>query len=119
MLAAQHQDKRGEHERAEEELTHVKTLLSWMAQIIGTNPSQPIFHLPSLLADRILKNEPGARERYLDLLRAGGADDAYLLVKAAGVDLATPAPYQALVARMNRIMDEIEAILARRGLPAK
>ena len=73
----------------------------------------------SLLADRILKNEPGARERYLDLLRAGGADDAYLLVKAAGVDLATPAPYQALVARMNRIMDEIEAILARRGLPAK
>ena len=69
----------------------------------------------SLLADRILKNEPGARERYLDLLRAGGSEDAYLLVKAAGVDLATPAPYQALVARMNRIMDEIEAILARRG----
>ena len=73
----------------------------------------------SLLADRILKGEPGARERYLDLLRAGGSDDAYLLVKAAGVDLATPAPYQALVARMNRIMDEIEAILARRARRAK
>jgi len=73
----------------------------------------------SLLADRILKNEPGARERYLDLLRAGGSDDAYLLVKAAGVDLATPAPYQALVARMNRIMDEIEAIHARRAKRAK
>jgi oligoendopeptidase F len=36
-------------------------------------------------------------------------------VKAAGVDLATPAPYQAIVARMNRIMDEIEAIQAKRG----
>ena len=69
----------------------------------------------ALLAERILQGEPGAKERYLDLLRAGGSDDPYLLVKAAGVDLATPAPYQALVARMNRIMDEIEAIQARRA----
>jgi oligoendopeptidase F len=68
----------------------------------------------ALLAERILKGEPDARERYLDLLRAGGSDDPYLLVKAAGVDLASPAPYQALVARMNRIMDDIEAIQARR-----
>lgn len=65
------------------------------------------------LAEKILKGEPGATERYLRLLRAGGSDYPYELVKAAGVDLATPAPYQALVARMNRVMDEIEAILAR------
>jgi len=58
--------------------------------------------------------EPGALKRYLDLLKAGGSDDPYKLVKTAGVDLATPAPYQALVARMNAIMDEIEAILAKR-----
>ena len=68
----------------------------------------------ALLAERILEGEPGAKERYLDLLRAGGSDDPYLLVKAAGVDLASPAPYQALVARMNRIMDDIEAIQALR-----
>jgi oligoendopeptidase F len=68
----------------------------------------------SLFADAILSGEPGARERYLGLLAAGGSDYPYDLVKRAGVDLATPAPYQALVARMNRIMDEIEAILARR-----
>ena len=73
----------------------------------------------SLLAERILRGEPGAKERYLDLLRAGGSDDPYLLVKAAGVDLATPAPYQAIVARMNRIMDEIEAIQARRAKPTR
>jgi len=36
-------------------------------------------------------------------------------VKKAGVDLATPEPYRAIVTRMNAIMDEIEAILARRG----
>ena len=58
--------------------------------------------------------EPGALNRYLDLLNAGGSEDPYKLVKKAGVDLATPAPYQALVARMNAIMDEIEAILAKR-----
>ena len=68
----------------------------------------------SLFADAILKGEPGARERYLGVLKAGSSAYPYELVKAAGVDLATPAPYQAVVARMNRIMDEIEAIVARR-----
>ncbi|HMC34560.1 MAG TPA: M3 family metallopeptidase, partial [Myxococcales bacterium] len=68
----------------------------------------------SLFADAVLKGELGARERYLELLSAGGSDYPYELVKAAGVDLASPAPYRAVVARMNRIMDEIEAIQARR-----
>ena len=66
-------------------------------------------------AERILNKEPGAVETYLGLLQAGGSDYPYDLVKRAGVDLATPAPYRALVARMNRIMDQIEAILAKQG----
>jgi oligoendopeptidase F len=68
----------------------------------------------SLLADAILKGEPGARDRYLDLLRAGSSDYPYELVKRAGVDLASPAPYRAVVARMNNIMDDMERILAQR-----
>ena len=48
------------------------------------------------------------------MLKAGDSNYPYDLVRAAGVDLATLEPYQALVARMNRIMDEIEAILAKR-----
>lgn len=68
----------------------------------------------TLFAQRIVEHRPGALERYLELLRAGGSDDPYELVKKAGVDLASPEPYRALVARMNAIMDEIEAILARR-----
>ncbi|MBL0142942.1 MAG: oligoendopeptidase F [Betaproteobacteria bacterium] len=68
----------------------------------------------SLFADAVLKGEPGAKERYLKLISAGSSDYPHELVKAAGVDLATPAPYRALVARMNLIMDEIEAILARK-----
>ena len=67
----------------------------------------------SLFADAILAGKPGARERYLKLISSGGSDYPYELVKAAGVDLATREPYDALAARMNRIMDEIEAILAR------
>ncbi|MEO8125398.1 MAG: M3 family oligoendopeptidase, partial [Burkholderiales bacterium] len=68
----------------------------------------------SLFAQQVEAGDKGALERYLALLSAGGSGYPYELVKAAGVDLATPAPYAALVTHMNRIMDEIEAILARR-----
>ncbi|NGY05961.1 oligoendopeptidase F [Solimonas terrae] len=68
----------------------------------------------SEFAQDILDHKPGARERYLNLLRAGGSDYPYELVKKAGVDLASPAPYDAIAARMDHIMDQIEAILARR-----
>ncbi len=68
----------------------------------------------ALFAERVARNEPGALARYLALLRAGGSNDPYLLVKEAGVDLASPEPYRALVAAMNAIMDEIEAIVAKR-----
>ena len=64
-------------------------------------------------AERILRNEPGVVDTYLGMLKAGASDHPYDLVKRAGVDLATPAPYRALVARMNSIMDQIEAILAK------
>jgi oligoendopeptidase F len=60
--------------------------------------------------DAILKQGTGARERFLNMLRAGGSDYPYEIYKAAGIDMATPAPYQALAARMNRLMDEIEAL---------
>jgi oligoendopeptidase F len=51
-----------------------------------------------------------ARERFLAMLRAGGSDYPYPLYVQAGADLATPAPYRALMARMNRLMDEIEQL---------
>ena len=51
-----------------------------------------------------------ARDRFLAMLKAGGSDHAYALYRRAGVDLAEPAPYQALLRRMERIMDDIEAL---------
>ncbi len=68
----------------------------------------------SLFAQQLLAGGAPERERYLNILRAGVSTYPYELVKAAGVDLASPAPYQAVFARMNRIMDEIEKIRARR-----
>ncbi|WP_201495067.1 M3 family oligoendopeptidase [Rubrivivax sp. A210] len=53
-----------------------------------------------------------ARERFVNLLKAGGSDYAYPLYVKAGVDLATAAPYQALMARMNRLLDEFERLAA-------
>ncbi len=55
-----------------------------------------------------------ARDRYITMLKAGGSDYAYELYKKAGIDMATPAPYQALVARMSRIMDQIDALEAEK-----
>ncbi len=66
------------------------------------------------LAREVLDGQPGARERYLGLLKAGGSRYPYQLLKEAGVDLATPAPYRALEAQMNWAMDEIEKIVAKR-----
>ncbi len=69
----------------------------------------------SLLAEDVLANKPGAQERYLGLLRSGGSDDPYVLLKTAGVDMASPAPYQAIGRRMERLMGEVEEILKRQG----
>ena len=56
-----------------------------------------------------------ARDAYLGLLKAGGSKYPMELLKDAGVDMATSAPFQAAMRDMNRVMDQIEAILARKG----
>jgi oligoendopeptidase F len=61
-------------------------------------------------ADNIQRQGAPAREPFLTMLKAGGSDHAYEIYRRAGVDLGQPAPYQALVRRMDRIMDEIEAL---------
>lgn len=67
----------------------------------------------ALLAERIESGDPKQRDIFLDLLKAGGSDHPYELYRKAGIDMATPEPYLALVARMNKIMDEMEALLAQ------
>ncbi len=66
-------------------------------------------------AERFLAGDEQARDDYLAVLSAGGSRYAYELLREYGIDLATDAPYDALIARMDRVMDEIEAILDRQG----
>jgi oligoendopeptidase F len=68
----------------------------------------------ALLADAIKHEGAPARNRFISMLKAGGSDYPYTLYKKAGIDMATSAPYQALIARMNREMDQIEALQARK-----
>jgi oligoendopeptidase F len=59
----------------------------------------------------IAEDREAGVENYKDLLRAGGSNYPYLLLVEAGVDLAKPEPYLAIVAKMNAIMDEMESLL--------
>ena len=65
----------------------------------------------SLLVERVRRGESGAVGDYLELLASGGSEYPYDQLVEAGVDLATPEPYEALMRRMLGIMDEIEAIV--------
>jgi oligoendopeptidase F len=62
-------------------------------------------------AQSVLRGGAAERERYLDALRAGGSDYPVDILRHAGLDMSTPAPYQALVAEFGRVMDQAEALL--------
>lgn len=64
--------------------------------------------------DQIKSGGDEARENYLNLLKAGGSDYPVELLKNAGLDMTTPAPYNAVIDRMVLVMDEIEKILDKR-----
>lgn len=68
----------------------------------------------AMFTDAIEHEGAAARDRYIAMLKAGGSDYAYTLYRKAGLDMATPAPYQALVARMSRTLDQIDALLAEK-----
>jgi len=52
-----------------------------------------------------------ARDAYLTMLSAGGSRYPIDLLKDAGVDMTTPAPFSAAMREMNGIMDEMEKLL--------
>jgi oligoendopeptidase F len=64
---------------------------------------------------RGIREEPAGqtkkRDAYLDLLRAGGSKYPIDLLKGAGVDMSSSAPFQAAMAEMTWTMDEIERLL--------
>ena len=67
----------------------------------------------AFFSDRTLAGGAKERESYLDVLRAGGSDYPVEVIKRAGLDMTTPAPYQALVAKFSRTLDQLEAELKK------
>lgn len=64
-------------------------------------------------------NSPWARrDAFLKMLRSGSSRYAIDLLKEAGVDMTTSAPFDAAIAEMNATMDEMERILDRQKKPA-
>jgi len=46
------------------------------------------------------------------VLKAGGSDHPVVLLKRAGLDMASPAPYQAIIATFKDTLDQCEALMA-------
>jgi oligoendopeptidase F len=65
----------------------------------------------SHFTQQILAGGERERENYLDVLRAGGSMHPVPLLQRAGLDMTQPEVYRALVARMDRLLDEMEKLL--------
>jgi oligoendopeptidase F len=63
-------------------------------------------------ADKLLHGTPKDRENYLSVLRAGGSDYGYAILKKAGLDMATATPYQTIVRSFGQVLDQAEKLLA-------
>ncbi len=62
-------------------------------------------------AEKFLAGDDKVRDDFLQVLKAGGSDYAYNILSKAGLDMAAPDAYQAIIRRMENIMDRIEALL--------
>jgi oligoendopeptidase F len=69
--------------------------------------------LARAIRDEVEHGGTARRDAYLRLLAAGGSKYPIDLLKEAGVDMTSSAPFNAAMAEMNATIDEIEHILAR------
>ena len=51
------------------------------------------------------------RDNYLSVLKAGGSDYGYAILRKAGRDMASPDPYRVLIADFAKVMDQAESLL--------
>ena len=73
------------------------------------------FTASTALAEKVLGKEKGAIGKYIEFISSGASDYPIDLLKNAGVDMTGAEPFNKTMAAMNRTMDEIEAILDKKG----
>ena len=69
------------------------------------------FTAAEMLAARVLAGDADTTARYLTFISSGGSKYPIDLLQEAGVDMSTDEPLTVTVRTMNRVMDEIEALL--------
>jgi oligoendopeptidase F len=73
------------------------------------------FTASSALAEKVKAGDAEAKRKYLAFLSAGGSKYPIDLLKDAGVDMTTDEPLDLTMKAMTRVMDEMEALLAKRA----
>jgi oligoendopeptidase F len=73
------------------------------------------FTASSALSEKVLAGELGATGRYLTFISSGKSKYPIDLLKDAGVDMTTDEPLELTVKKMNRVMDEMERLLNKKG----
>lgn len=64
-------------------------------------------------AEQFLAGDTKVRDNFINVLKAGGSDHPHdILLTQAGLDMTKPDAYEAVVRRMNSIMDRMEALLS-------
>jgi oligoendopeptidase F len=71
------------------------------------------FTASAALSEKVLAGDPAATKRYLTFLSAGGSKYPIELLKDAGVDMTSDEPLTLTMQKMNRVMDEMDKILAK------
>ncbi len=72
------------------------------------------FTASTAMSESILGRQPGAVEKTIEFLSAGGSEYPVDVLRRAGVDMLTSEPLDNTMKVMNRVMDQIEAILDKR-----
>jgi oligoendopeptidase F len=65
----------------------------------------------SYFARSVLKGGAKERDNYLTVLKSGGSDYPTEILKRAGLDMASPAPYQAIIQTFRETLDACEKLM--------
>ena len=73
------------------------------------------FTASTMLAEQMLKGGEEMVDKYIDFLSSGSSEYAIPTLKKVGIDMETDEPFEVTMAKMNKVMDDIEAILDEIG----
>jgi oligoendopeptidase F len=73
------------------------------------------FTASTMLAEQMLTGGEEMVEKYIDFLSSGSSEYAIPTLKKVGIDMETDEPFEVTMARMNKVMDDIETILDEIG----